>query len=151
MRVIDPLCTSNCFVSHMERDQKPLPGLDRMSEAVFDSQIELRRAEYTVEDVFQTRPVQIIKFVSRDDFHVSQPVVCIFLRACDAGFNLVAGYADLVDQLAVIGYERVIRLTPQHLDCPCCNIIRLRRIAKQRSHVWIGEATTRLILVKRTL
>ncbi len=45
----------------MERNQEPLPWLDRISEAVFDGQVELCSTEQAVEDVFQPGAIQVVE------------------------------------------------------------------------------------------
>ena len=43
----------NRFVNNMKRHQEPFPRLDRMSEAVFNGQVQLRGAKQAVEDILQ--------------------------------------------------------------------------------------------------
>ncbi len=37
-------------------------------------------------------------------------------RIGDAGFDLASGHADLVDQFAMLGYERMFRVAAQDVD-----------------------------------
>lgn len=60
-----------------------------MAEAVFDGQVQLRRAEQAVEDVFQPGAVQVVQLVSSDHLHISQQVGGVFVCACDAGSCMV--------------------------------------------------------------
>lgn len=59
----------------MERHKKPLPRFDRMSETVFDDQIELCCAEQAMEEIFQRGAVQVVQLVGR----IRRPVSADFL------------------------------------------------------------------------
>ena len=125
-----------------------------MAEAVFDGQVQLRRAEQAVEDVFQPGAVQVVQFVSRDHLHISQQVGGVFVCACDAGFHSAAGYADLVDQLAVLGYEGVVGLAAQHIDSAAFYVVRLGDVAEQWAGIYLDKprsGTPFTVLIKRTL
>ena len=67
--------------------QKPFPGLDRVSKAVFDSQVDLYPAEQAVEDVFKLAAVEVVQLVDGNYFHAGQQICRILFRGCNAGLH----------------------------------------------------------------
>ncbi|MNV85867.1 hypothetical protein D3C71_1798510 [compost metagenome] len=89
-----------------------------------------------------------MQLVGGDNLHVGQQIGRIFFRVSNARLHFAAGHADLVDQLAVLGYEGVTRQAAQYINGSAFNVVRLWRIAKKRPHVWVGQAAAGVVLVE---
>ena len=92
----------------MQRYDEPLPGLHRLTKTILDGEVELHGAEQPMEDVLQPGSAEVMQLVLGNDFDPGQQVGRLVLSVGDPRLDLAARDADLVDQRAVLGNERVL-------------------------------------------
>src|ERR1017187_9638679 len=84
------------FVHNKQWNEKPLARSDRIAEAIADFNIQLRRVEHTMNQVFELNSVDIKQLISGDDFHVGHEEGRVQLCVGDACLDLAPCDTDLV-------------------------------------------------------
>src|SRR3546814_10750869 len=111
MRISDwssDVCSSDLNIYDKHRHEEPFARDDRIAEAVLDLDVEPRRIEDVVDQVFELHAVDVVERVGGDDLHVRQQKGRVQSGIGDALGDIAAGDADLVQHLAVGCDGRVV-------------------------------------------
>jgi hypothetical protein len=91
----------DCFVHHKNRNEEPFARDHWIAEPIFDFDVQPRGVENPMDNVFQLRSVNVVKFIGGDDFHIGHKEGRIKFRVRNAPPNVPAGYPDLVKNITV--------------------------------------------------
>ena len=103
-------------VDRLKGHEKPLAWHNRVSKAIPDLDLEVCGNEDAVDHVLHLGPVDVEKLVRRHDFDIGHQECWLKPSPCDAIFDTRRCNADLVNQIAVLGDQRMIGFAPQHVD-----------------------------------
>ena len=79
---------------------------------------------------FEFCTINVVEFVSRDDFHVSQEIGWVILCARYAGFDLASSDTDFMDQIPVLHDKRQRRCAPQNIDRTALDVVDICCVGK---------------------
>src|SRR5699024_8960456 len=111
-----------------------------------NGEVDLRRCEYAVQQVFQFHRVNAGQVISGDNLDVCQQIGALIGGIGDPVFNVAASDADLVNQLPVFDDIGVIGFAAQYVYGAGLFVVVCKAIAKQWAEVRVRDAPAGVVL-----
>src|SRR5262249_13868643 len=104
------------LVNHKEGNQEPFARHDWLAKPVLDLDIEPRRAEDAVDEVFKFRAIDVVELVGGNDLDFGHEECGVKLRIREAPGDVAPRHTYLVQDIAIGGDDRMVRLASQHIN-----------------------------------
>jgi len=89
-----------------------------IAEAILDLDVEPRRIEDAVDQVFELATIDVEELIGGDDFDIRHEKGGVEFRVRDAPLDLATGHADLVQDITVVCHDGQGCFAPQDINRP---------------------------------